>query len=138
MIERVKVREIVEIDDVAAWLRTHIPTVEQKPCLIHWDYRLDNVMFRPELPVRVRSVLDWEVATIGDPLIDVGWLLGMWKEPNDTLVAWPGNLPLHTTARRAMTSLLAMSWPTDTPRRRNATSLISPSTRCWDSSSWRR
>jgi len=97
MIERVKVREIVEIDDVAAWLRTHIPTREQEPCLIHWDYRLDNVMFRPELPIRVRSVLDWEVATIGDPLIDLGWLLGMWKEPNDTMVAWPGNLPLHTT-----------------------------------------
>ena len=54
-------------------------------------------MFHPELPVRVRSVLDWEVATVGDPLIDLGWLLSMWKEPDDTLVTWPGNLPLHTT-----------------------------------------
>jgi aminoglycoside phosphotransferase (APT) family kinase protein len=97
MIERVKVRQLPDIGEVAAWLRNHIPSVEQKPSLIHWDYRLDNVMFRPELPVRVRSVLDWEVATIGDPLIDLGWLLGMWKEPNDPLVAWPGNLPLHTT-----------------------------------------
>ena len=97
MIERVKVRELPEIDDVATWLRTHIPDVEQTPSLIHWDYRLDNVMFRAELPVRVRAVLDWEVATIGDPLIDLGWLLGMWKEPNDTLVAWPGNLALHST-----------------------------------------
>jgi aminoglycoside phosphotransferase (APT) family kinase protein len=97
MIERVKVREIAEIDEVAAWLRAHTPTIEQQPSLIHWDYRLDNVMFHAELPVRVRSVLDWEVATIGDPLIDLGWLLSMWKEPNDTLVTWPGNLPLHMT-----------------------------------------
>jgi aminoglycoside phosphotransferase (APT) family kinase protein len=42
-------------------------------------------------------VLDWEVATIGDPLIDLGWLLSMWKEPGDTRVTWPGNLPLHMT-----------------------------------------
>jgi aminoglycoside phosphotransferase (APT) family kinase protein len=97
MIERVKVREIAEIDEVVAWLRARIPTVEQRPSLIHWDYRLDNVMFHAELPVRVRSVLDWEVATIGDPLIDLGWLLSMWKQPNDTLVTWPGNLPLHMT-----------------------------------------
>jgi aminoglycoside phosphotransferase (APT) family kinase protein len=71
--------------------------LEQQPSLIHWDYRLDNVMFFAELPVRVRAVLDWEVATIGDPLIDLGWLLSMWKEPGDTLVTWPGNLPLHLT-----------------------------------------
>ena len=97
MIERVKVRALAEIDDVAAWLRAHTPAVEQRPALIHWDYRLDNVMFFAELPVRVRSVLDWEVATIGDPLTDLGWLLSMWKEPSDTLVTWPGNLPLHAT-----------------------------------------
>src|SRR5262245_22520091 len=72
MIERVKVRELPEIGEVAAWLRTHLPSVEQKASLIHWDYRLDNVMFRPELPVRVRAVLDWEVATIGDPLRSEG------------------------------------------------------------------
>src|SRR5437899_2340966 len=57
MIERVKVRDLVVIDDVAAWLRAHTPTLEQQPSLIHWDYRLDNVMFFAELPVRVRAVL---------------------------------------------------------------------------------
>ena len=69
MIGRVKVRELPEIDEVAAWLRAHTPTVEQQPSLIHWDYRLDNLMFCAELPARVRSTLDWEVATIGDPAI---------------------------------------------------------------------
>ncbi len=138
MIERVKVREIVEIDDVAAWLRTHIPTVEQKPCLIHWDYRLDNVMFRPELPVRV----PFGARLGGRDDRRPADRRGLAARDVEGAERYPRRLAREPSsphdARGAMTSLLAISWPTDTPRRRNATSHTSPSTRCWDSSSWQR
>ncbi len=51
--------------------------------MIHGDYKLDNVMFQPGLPVRPLAVLDWEQATIGDPLVDLGWLLGLWLDEGE-------------------------------------------------------
>ena len=55
----------------------------QDPTVVHGDYKLDNVMFEPTPPVTPLAVLDWEQATIGDPLVDLGWLLGLpagdWK-----------------------------------------------------------
>ncbi len=52
-------------------------------CLIHNDYRLDNLVLDPAQPTNVRAVLDWELATIGDPLMDLGSSLAYWIEPGD-------------------------------------------------------
>jgi aminoglycoside phosphotransferase (APT) family kinase protein len=72
--DAVRSREVPEIDRTGEWLRTNAP--EQKDVtLTHGDYKLDNVMLAPEPPVRIAAVIDWEISTIGDPLVDLGWML---------------------------------------------------------------
>lgn len=61
----------VEIDE---WLGAHVPA-ESGESIVHNDYRLGNVILAPDPPGRIASVLDWELATIGDPLFDVGYFL---------------------------------------------------------------
>ena len=48
---------------------------------MHGDYRLGNTMYAPGAPAHLTAVLDWEMATIGDPLADLGYLCMMWSEP---------------------------------------------------------
>ena len=52
---------------------------------MHGDYRLGNTMFAPGAPARLIAIFDWEMATIGDPLADVGYMLMQWTEPGDAL-----------------------------------------------------
>ncbi|MBQ0923553.1 phosphotransferase family protein [Saccharopolyspora endophytica] len=66
--------EFAELD---AWLADHVPP-ESGASIVHNDYRLGNVIIGPESPGRVLAVLDWELATIGDPLFDVGYFLASW------------------------------------------------------------
>ena len=56
----------------------------QRVSVLHLDPKLDNCQFDPEAPDRVRSVFDWDMATLGDPLVDLGMLLGYWPDPSDT------------------------------------------------------
>jgi aminoglycoside phosphotransferase (APT) family kinase protein len=81
-LEKYKTREIPEVEEAGRWLAAHTPAM-QEPTVIHGDYKLDNVMFEATLPVRPLAVLDWEQATIGDPLVDVGWLLGLWLDEGE-------------------------------------------------------
>jgi aminoglycoside phosphotransferase (APT) family kinase protein len=75
-------RPLPELEKVAAWLAEHRP--ESPPsAIVHGDYKLDNVVLDPGPPVRLVSILDWEMSTIGDPLADVGYLLSFWREPDD-------------------------------------------------------
>ena len=62
---------------LADWLGEHVPP-ESAASILHSDYRLGNVMLAAEPPGRVLAVLDWELATLGDPLLDVGYLLASW------------------------------------------------------------
>lgn len=72
-------RAIPALDEVTAWLGAHIP--ESGPAtIVHGDYRLGNVMFTGE---RLSAIFDWELATIGDPLADVGYLLATWAQEGD-------------------------------------------------------
>jgi aminoglycoside phosphotransferase (APT) family kinase protein len=75
-------RTIPELRRVGEWLESHIPDTD-RPTIVHGDYKLDNVMFAPNAPARLRTILDWEMSTIGDPLADVGWMLSFWREPGD-------------------------------------------------------
>ena len=85
---RAKTSELSEIDVVIRWLNERIPAdpdPESKfpPTLVHNDFKLDNVMLDPEKPWRVSAVLDWEMCTVGDPLVDLGILLCYWPQKGD-------------------------------------------------------
>jgi aminoglycoside phosphotransferase (APT) family kinase protein len=53
------------------------------PAVVHNDFKIDNCQFEPGQPDRVRSVFDWDMATLGDPLVDLGTLLNYWPDPSD-------------------------------------------------------
>lgn len=66
---------------VIAWLEAHTPT-ESAHTLVHNDFKLDNLMLDPADPGRVTALLDWEMTTLGDPLVDLGLTLTYWTLPN--------------------------------------------------------
>jgi aminoglycoside phosphotransferase (APT) family kinase protein len=76
--ERARTGDGAAMDEVARWLAARIPE-PLAPCLIHNDYKLDNVMLAGGPAVRVEAVLDWEMATAGDPLSDLGLTLCYWQ-----------------------------------------------------------
>lgn len=80
--QRAKIEEVKALDDVHAWLSSHLP-VAGPAALVHNDYKLDNVMWDEAQPGRVVAVFDWDMATLGDPLSDLGALLAYWSEPGD-------------------------------------------------------
>jgi aminoglycoside phosphotransferase (APT) family kinase protein len=92
--------EIPEMERLAAWLGEHKPA-DAGGCLIHNDYKYDNLILDPQEVSQIKAVLDWEMATIGDPLMDLGSTLGYWVDPDDPedwqkqsfgLTTRPGNL----------------------------------------------
>jgi aminoglycoside phosphotransferase (APT) family kinase protein len=74
--------EIAAMDNLAAWLKTNLPA-EGKPTLIHNDYKYDNVVLNANNLSEIVAVLDWEMTTVGDPLMDLGTSLSYWAEAND-------------------------------------------------------
>jgi aminoglycoside phosphotransferase (APT) family kinase protein len=80
-LEKSRQRPLPDLDAVSIWLAAHMP-VSGPATIVHGDYRLDNVIFAEDEP-RVLAIVDWEMATIGDPLADVGYLLSFWREPGD-------------------------------------------------------
>ncbi len=87
-----KTHEWDALESVTKWLNENIPA-ESATSLIHNDYKFDNVMLDPEDLRRVTAVLDWEMVTIGDPLMDLGTTLGYWMSPDagDELLSMPFN-----------------------------------------------
>jgi len=75
--------DVPAIKKLADWLHQNLPTDSERPGLIHNDYKYDNLVLDPHDLGRVIAVLDWEMATIGDPLMDFGTSLGYWVETND-------------------------------------------------------
>ena len=99
------------MDRIALWLIENIPK-ESNASVIHNDYKYDNLVLDPDDFTRIVAVLDWEMATIGDPLMDLGTMLGYWVEANDpeelqsTAVgptALPGNLTRRELIQRYQT-----------------------------------
>jgi aminoglycoside phosphotransferase (APT) family kinase protein len=90
--------EIPSVNEAAAWLASHMPA-EVAPALIHNDFKFDNVIFDPNLE-RITGVLDWEMATVGDPLMDLGTSLSYWAEAKDPQAFY--QLPFGPTARPGM------------------------------------
>jgi aminoglycoside phosphotransferase (APT) family kinase protein len=81
LLERNATRPLPELEDVAEWLGANLPS-SPPATLVHGDYRLGNVLYAPTEP-RLVAVLDWEMATIGDPLADLGYMTAMWAEADD-------------------------------------------------------
>ena len=82
MWETVRTRDLPAFDRVAEWLRANLPE-SGSAGIVHGDYRLGNVMFAPDPPARLIAIFDWEMATLGDPLFDVGYLAAFWVQPDD-------------------------------------------------------
>ena len=74
--------QIDSVDRVAKWLAETMPA-ESGAALIHNDYKLDNVVLAPADPTRIIGVLDWEMSTLGDPLMDLGTSLSYWVQADD-------------------------------------------------------
>ena len=90
--------KLIELDETADWLRRNIP-IEQPATFLHNDYKHDNVVLDPTNLSRILAVLDWEMSTVGDPLMDLGATLAYWAEAGDdeamkqfNLTWLPGNL----------------------------------------------
>jgi aminoglycoside phosphotransferase (APT) family kinase protein len=80
--EHNKTREIPEFEEVGRWLADNLP--ESPPAtIVHGDYRLGNTMMAAEAPARLIAIFDWEMATIGDPLADVGYMMIHWTQAGD-------------------------------------------------------
>ena len=78
-----QVRPVPDLDWAAEWLAAHQPSEPASVRIVHGDYRLDNVIVALAPPPRLLGIVDWELATLGDPLADLGWLLAFWREPGD-------------------------------------------------------
>src|SRR5829696_8535712 len=80
--EKAKTDGIEEVGPLTQWLASDIPE-SPLPTVIHNDYKLNNLVLDPEDLTNVRAVLDWEMATVGDPLFDLAVSLSYWIEPGD-------------------------------------------------------
>ncbi len=80
--EHNKTRELEVVSEVGQWLADNLPDSGEST-IVHGDYRLGNLMVAGDAPARLVSVFDWELATIGDPLADVGYLTVTWAQAGD-------------------------------------------------------
>ncbi|MEC5406475.1 phosphotransferase family protein [Paraburkholderia sp. MPAMCS5] len=93
-------------EKIMDWLMSNLPSRE-RICITHNDFRFDNVVLDPEDPTRVIGVLDWELATLGDPLMDLGNTLAYWVQSDDDFMAsstrrQPTHLPGMLTRREVV------------------------------------
>ncbi|MGV0654345.1 phosphotransferase family protein [Mycolicibacterium thermoresistibile] len=87
--ERIKGRELEGMDVATEWLRTRRPR-DYIPGLMHGDYQFANVMYHHGAPARLAAIVDWEMGTVGDPKLDLGWMVQSW--PEDTADPQPSEM----------------------------------------------
>jgi aminoglycoside phosphotransferase (APT) family kinase protein len=75
-----KTRELPVVQEIGEWLAANLPE-SPAATIVHGDYRLGNTMFSDRAPARLIAIFDWEMATLGDPLADLGYLTVTWAEP---------------------------------------------------------
>lgn len=78
-------RDIPGLAEVAQWLRHNIPA-SGAPGLLHGDYGFPNVMYRHDTPPRLAAMIDWDLSTLGDPLLDIGWYLLAFRDEREPAV----------------------------------------------------
>jgi len=82
--ERHKGRDLEGMDVATAWLGAHKP-IDYIPGIMHGDYQFANVMFAHGAPARLAAIVDWEMGTVGDPKLDLGWVVQSWPHDMDAL-----------------------------------------------------
>jgi aminoglycoside phosphotransferase (APT) family kinase protein len=105
-----RTRELPVLEAITAWLRGNRPAPPGPPTLMHGDYRLGNIVLEPTRSTHLIGILDWEVATIGDPLCDLAWLLTTWpdeREPSALLSILGGMEHTDLPSRAEVTALYA-------------------------------
>ena len=89
-LEGYRSRDMAGVDEVAKWLEDNRPP-EGELTVMHGDYKTDNAMFSVDVPPRILSLVDFEMTTVGDPLIDLGWAMIFWPEEGNLIaIAAPG------------------------------------------------
>ena len=78
-LNRIKGRDLPGFEVAAEWLRKHRP-IDFIPGLMHGDYQFANVMYRHGGPAQLAAIVDWEMGTVGDPKLDLGWVVQGWPE----------------------------------------------------------
>ncbi|HEX8567876.1 MAG TPA: phosphotransferase family protein [Pyrinomonadaceae bacterium] len=103
---RAKTDECSEIERTIEWLRANISAASNRAALVHNDYKFDNVMQNPDDLTQIIGVLDWEMATVGEPLMDLGTTLGYWmdKSAPEFMLSQPFNprILMENFSRRAL------------------------------------
>ena len=89
-------RTLPGMDRMAAWLRERLPP-QQAATLLHNDFQIENVLLDAADPATIVAVLDWDMCTRGDPLMDLGYLLNCWSDPGDD-PSWRGVSPAPGSA----------------------------------------
>ena len=102
-LEPIRTRPIPHLEAVAQWLRANRPA-RYEPGVMHGDYSFANVMFSHGTPAKLAAIVDWEMATIGDPLLDVAWALMCWPPEGLDILARP---PADLTGMPSLDELLA-------------------------------
>lgn len=107
-----KTHDHPELEDVVEWLNDNIP-VEHGAAIIHNDYKFDNVMLATDDLAKITAVLDWEMVTIGDPLMDLGTTLGYWmsRDAGEDLMSMPFNprILMENISRRELVEMYSDS-----------------------------
>jgi len=78
-LKRIQGRPLPGFEEAAAWLRSHRP-IDFIPGIMHGDYQFANVMYEDGAPARLAAIVDWEMGTVGDPKLDLGWMIQSWPE----------------------------------------------------------
>lgn len=81
-LENFRFREIPGLDEAGEWLRNRRPR-SYEPGIMHGDYQFANVMFHHGAPARMAAIVDWEMGTIGDPLLDLAWVVMGWPDEGE-------------------------------------------------------
>ena len=105
-----KTDDVPEIEKTIVWLNDNIPA-ESGAALIHNDYKFDNIMLDPNDLTKITAVLDWEMVTIGDPLMDLGTTLGYWMsaDAGEEMLNMPFNprVLMENISRRELAEMYA-------------------------------
>jgi len=106
---KAKTDDAPDFQRVMQWLHDNMPDDTDAPAIIHNDYKFDNVVLDPENPLRIIGVLDWEMATIGDPLMDLGCSMAYWVECGDSdEMQMMRQLPTHLEGMLTRDELVAL------------------------------
>lgn len=84
--ERVRTREVPGLDVASDWLRANRP-LDYEPGIMHGDYQFANVMFEHGAPARLAAIVDWEMGTVGDPKLDLAWVVQAWPAAGEPVPA---------------------------------------------------